>query len=179
MMLLLLEERCDLLAKTIVSADPPAIPREDCAPQLLPRRQPDHPLYDDLDAALDVGGVGPQPIGLARGQRVSVRHTDGMPEGGRSMVRMPTATVRWSASEQPDSTLLGYSASHSERLFLPDIVESLGGTETLASHSAAMTHSDILEVERLRLGITPMLIRISVGIEDSDDLIADLNQALS
>ena len=55
---------------------------------------------------------------------------------------------------------------------------SLGGTETLASHPAAMTHSDILEEERLRLGITPTLIRISVGIEDPDDLIADLNQAL-
>jgi hypothetical protein len=55
---------------------------------------------------------------------------------------------------------------------------SLGGTETLASHPAAMTHSDIPEEERLRLGITPTLIRISVGIEDPDDLIADLDQAL-
>jgi methionine-gamma-lyase len=55
---------------------------------------------------------------------------------------------------------------------------SLGGTETLASHPAAMTHSDIPAEERLRLGITPALIRISVGIEDPDDLIADLNQAL-
>ena len=52
------------------------------------------------------------------------------------------------------------------------------GTETLASHPAAMTHSDIPEEERLRLGITPALIRISVGIEDPDDLIGDLNQAL-
>jgi methionine-gamma-lyase len=55
---------------------------------------------------------------------------------------------------------------------------SLGGTETLASHPAAMTHSDIPEEERLRLGITPALIRISVGIEDPDDLIVDLSQAL-
>ena len=55
---------------------------------------------------------------------------------------------------------------------------SLGGTETLASHPAAMTHSDIPEEERLRLGITPTLIRISVGIEGPDDLIGDLNQAL-
>ena len=57
------------------------------------------------------------------------------------------------------------------------LVVSLGGTETLASHPAAMTHSDIPEEERLRLGITPALIRISVGIEVPDDLIADLNQA--
>ena len=55
---------------------------------------------------------------------------------------------------------------------------SLGGTETLASHPAAMTHSDIPAEERLRLGITPALIRISVGIENPDDLIADLDQAL-
>ena len=54
---------------------------------------------------------------------------------------------------------------------------SLGGTETLASHPAAMTHSDIPAEERWWLGITPTLIRISVGIEDPDDLIADLNQA--
>ena len=45
-------------------------------------------------------------------------------------------------------------------------------------HPAAMTHSDIPEEERLRLGITPALIRISVGIEDPDDLIVDLSQAL-
>jgi cystathionine beta-lyase len=41
-----------------------------------------------------------------------------------------------------------------------------------------MTHSDVPEAERLRLGITSTLIRISVGVEDPDDLIADLNQAL-
>ncbi len=56
---------------------------------------------------------------------------------------------------------------------------SLGGTETLASHPAAMTHSDVPPVERLRLGITEALIRISVGVEDPDDLIADLDQALA
>jgi cystathionine beta-lyase/cystathionine gamma-synthase len=42
-----------------------------------------------------------------------------------------------------------------------------------------MTHSDIPQAELLRLGITPALIRISVGIEDPDDLIADLTQALA
>jgi methionine-gamma-lyase len=65
-----------------------------------------------------------------------------------------------------------------DRLEVIKLAVSLGGTETLASHPAAMTHSDIPEEERLRLGITPTLIRISVGIEDPDDLIADLNQAL-
>ena len=65
-----------------------------------------------------------------------------------------------------------------DRLKVIKLAVSLGGTETLASHPAAMTHSDIAGEERLRLGITPTLIRISVGIEDPDDLIADLNQAL-
>src|SRR6516162_8187652 len=65
-----------------------------------------------------------------------------------------------------------------DRLKVIKLAVSLGGTETLASHPAAMTHSDIPQEERLRLGITPTLIRISVGIEDPDDLILDLNQAL-
>ena len=55
---------------------------------------------------------------------------------------------------------------------------SLGGTETLISHPASTTHSGVLKQTRERLGITDGLIRISVGIEDADDLIADLSMAL-
>ena len=55
---------------------------------------------------------------------------------------------------------------------------SLGGTETLASHPAAMTHSDVPPDERLRLGITESLVRLSIGVENADDLIADIEQAL-
>ncbi|MEZ6028464.1 MAG: cystathionine gamma-synthase family protein [Hyphomonadaceae bacterium] len=55
---------------------------------------------------------------------------------------------------------------------------SLGGTETLASHPAAMTHSDVPPDERQRLGITESLIRLSIGVENPDDLIADIAQAL-
>src|SRR6185437_10170792 len=65
-----------------------------------------------------------------------------------------------------------------DRLKVIKLAVSVGGTETLASHPAAMTHSDIPEKERWCLGITSTLIRISVGIEDPDDLIVDLNQAL-
>jgi cystathionine beta-lyase/cystathionine gamma-synthase len=57
--------------------------------------------------------------------------------------------------------------------------ESLGGVETLISHPATMTHAAIGEEARAKLGITDGLVRISVGIEDVDDLIADLEQALS
>jgi cystathionine beta-lyase/cystathionine gamma-synthase len=57
--------------------------------------------------------------------------------------------------------------------------ESLGGVETLISHPATMTHGSIPEEERNRLGVTPGLVRVSVGIEDIEDLIADLEQALA
>ncbi len=56
---------------------------------------------------------------------------------------------------------------------------SLGGTESLASHPSAMTHSDVTPEDKVRLGISDSMIRISVGIETPDDLIADLDQALS
>ena len=64
------------------------------------------------------------------------------------------------------------------RLRVIHLAVSLGGTETLASHPASMTHSDIAPDEQMRLGITPALIRLSIGIENPDDLIADLDQAL-
>lgn len=57
--------------------------------------------------------------------------------------------------------------------------ESLGGVETLISHPASMTHAAVEEAERARLGITDGLVRLSVGIEDVDDLLADLDQALA
>jgi cystathionine beta-lyase/cystathionine gamma-synthase len=56
--------------------------------------------------------------------------------------------------------------------------ESLGGVETLISHPATMTHAAIGAEMRSKLGITDGLVRISVGIEDTDDLLADLEQAL-
>ena len=56
---------------------------------------------------------------------------------------------------------------------------SLGGTETLASHPASTTHSGMAAEALKRFSITPALIRISIGIENPDDLIADLEQALA
>ena len=57
--------------------------------------------------------------------------------------------------------------------------ESLGGVETLISHPATMTHAALGEAGRREIGLTDGMVRISVGIEDADDLIADLDQALS
>lgn len=56
---------------------------------------------------------------------------------------------------------------------------SLGGTETLASLPAAMTHISVPDARRAALGITDNLVRISIGVEDPDDLIADFDQALA
>lgn len=58
------------------------------------------------------------------------------------------------------------------------LAESLGGVESLISHPATMTHASILPETRARIGITDGLVRISVGLEDTEDIIADLDQAL-
>lgn len=58
------------------------------------------------------------------------------------------------------------------------LAESLGGVESLVGHPASMTHASIPREQRLRKGLTDSLIRLSVGIEDIDDLIADLEQAV-
>jgi len=64
------------------------------------------------------------------------------------------------------------------RVRLCSLGESLGGVETLISHPATMTHAYLSDEERQRLGITQGLVRLSVGIEDVEDIIADLEQTL-
>jgi cystathionine beta-lyase len=59
------------------------------------------------------------------------------------------------------------------------LAESLGGVESLMGHPATMTHASIPKEEREKSGVVDSLIRLSVGIEDADDLIADLKQALN
>ncbi len=64
------------------------------------------------------------------------------------------------------------------RLKLCALAESLGGVETLITHPASMTHASIPPAQRKKIGVTDGLVRISVGLEDVDDLIDDLTQAL-
>ncbi len=64
-------------------------------------------------------------------------------------------------------------------LKLVHLAVSLGGTESLAEHPATMTHSDIPAADQPRMGITPALVRISIGVEHYEDVIADLDQALA
>lgn len=66
-----------------------------------------------------------------------------------------------------------------ENLKIFTLAESLGGVESLSGHPASMTHASIPKEEREKTGVVDSLIRLSVGIEDKDDLIADLEQALS
>ena len=66
-----------------------------------------------------------------------------------------------------------------DALTIAKLAVSLGGTETLASHPASMTHLSVPDSRKQALGITDNLVRISIGVEDADDLIADFEQALA
>ena len=66
-----------------------------------------------------------------------------------------------------------------ERCRVFSLAESLGGVESLINHPAIMTHASVPAEIRTRLGISDTLVRLSVGVEDVNDLIEDLDQALS
>jgi len=78
-----------------------------------------------------------------------------------------------------DVTTLKNARALLNHVRLCSLAESLGGVETLISHPATMTHASVPPEVRQRIGITDGLVRISVGIEDAEDLIADLEHALS
>jgi methionine-gamma-lyase len=65
-----------------------------------------------------------------------------------------------------------------DALKIAKLAVSLGGTETLASHPASMTHLSVPDARKAALDISDNLVRLSVGVEDADDLVADLDQAL-
>ncbi len=77
-----------------------------------------------------------------------------------------------------DDSLQG-AMSFVEKLKIFTLAESLGGVESLAGHPASMTHASIPKKEREKIGVKDSLIRLSVGIEDVNDLIADIEQALT
>lgn len=75
-----------------------------------------------------------------------------------------------------DSIEKAHTLMKSVELFA--LAESLGGVESLINHPASMTHASIPKEERLRGGLVDSLMRLSIGVEDADDLISDLEQAL-
>lgn len=76
-----------------------------------------------------------------------------------------------------DSTEKAFTLMKSVELFA--LAESLGGVESLINHPASMTHASIPKEERVKNGLLDSLIRLSIGVEDAEDLIDDLSQALS
>ncbi|MEX2217292.1 MAG: cystathionine gamma-synthase [Phycisphaerales bacterium] len=89
--------------------------------------------------------------------------------GGRGFGGMVTATLKGGLEE---------ARRFLERVELFALAESLGGVESLIEHPAIMTHASIPPEARRQIGISDGLVRLSVGIEDADDLIADLDRAL-
>jgi cystathionine beta-lyase/cystathionine gamma-synthase len=75
-----------------------------------------------------------------------------------------------------DSVANAMRVLSSTKLF--SLAESLGGVESLINHPASMTHASIPREERIKNGLTDSLIRVSVGIEDADDLVEDLKAAI-
>ena len=76
-------------------------------------------------------------------------------------------------NDSPENVRRVLSSTH-----LFSLAESLGGVESLINHPASMTHASIPREERIKNGLTDSLIRLSVGVEDADDLIDDLNRAI-
>jgi methionine-gamma-lyase len=82
--------------------------------------------------------------------------------------------------ETPAKLLCGTAFQH---LFMPPdlllkLAVSLGGTESLAEHPATMTHADVDPAERMVMGIGEQMVRLSIGVEPPETLIADMEQVL-
>ena len=101
---------------------------------------------------------------------------DGAPEGH---LPPPLHRRRAAPSRCSSRAARRRASASSTRCKIAKLAVSLGGTETLASHPAAMTHLSVPDERKAALGITDNLVRISIGIEDADDLIADFEQALA
>lgn len=92
----------------------------------------------------------------------------------KKQMRMFGAMVSFDLTDNTQEN--AYRVLSSTHLF--SLAESLGGVESLIGHPSSMTHASIPREERLKVGLTDSLIRLSVGVEDVDDLIADLSNAI-
>jgi cystathionine gamma-lyase len=99
-------------------------------------------------------------------------HAQGIPFSGMISIRLQSSD----SSDTEANHAITDKFLTSLRLF--SLAESLGGVESLAEAPWKMTHGSIPEAQRIELGIDPSLVRLSVGIEDVDDLLADIRQAL-
>lgn len=127
----------------------------------------------DAKAGLINGTLKHEPIHRDHGASSDeVLREKGIPFSGMISIRL----------ESPDPSNSDVSHAITDKfltsLRLFALAESLGGVESLAEAPWMMTHGSIPEAQRLELGIDPSLVRLSVGIEDVDDLLQDIRQAL-
>jgi cystathionine beta-lyase/cystathionine gamma-synthase len=116
---------------------------------------------------------------LAKHPKVSAVHYPGLPthpqhELAKRQMRGFGGMMSFEVAAGPD---VAKKAAASTKLF--QLAESLGGVESLIGWPPAMSHASLTEAERSERSITPSLIRVSVGIEDTADLMDDLEQALA
>lgn len=116
---------------------------------------------------------------LEKHPKVKVVHYPGLPshpfhELAKKQMKSFGGMVSFSFASGEKSDAVSFL----EKIKIFTLAESLGGVESLANHSASMTHASFPTEKRLEIGITDDLIRLSVGIEDVEDLIEDLEQAL-
>ena len=120
------------------------------------------PLSDPNPATREIGLEG-----LKQGLR------DAKAYGASSVLLVPAVVTKETSYAD------AYARSVAEIAKAVPLAESLGGVESLIGHPASMTHASIPREERLKVGLTDSLVRLSVGVEDVDDLIDDLKKALS
>ncbi len=115
---------------------------------------------------------------LARHPRVTAVYFPGLPDHpGHALSQRQAKDFGGMLSFRVESNELARQVL--QRLQMISFAESLGGVESLMTLPAVQTHGDIPEPERLRLGVCESLLRLSVGIESAEDIIADLEQALA
>jgi cystathionine gamma-lyase/cystathionine beta-lyase/cystathionine gamma-lyase/homocysteine desulfhydrase len=114
---------------------------------------------------------------LAKNPKLERVYYPGLPDHpGRALHESQAGGYGGMIAFETGSLERGASILKRTRLFA--LAESLGGVESLISHPATMTHASVPRSERVKAGLTDGLVRISVGIEDLEDLLADLQQAL-
>jgi cystathionine beta-lyase/cystathionine gamma-synthase len=116
--------------------------------------------------------------GLTTHTKISTVYYPGLPtHPGHALHQGQTSGFGGLIAFDAGSIEAGARVLKATRLFA--LAESLGGVESLISHPASMTHASVPRAEREKVGLTDGLVRLSVGIEDLEDLQSDLERALS
>jgi len=115
---------------------------------------------------------------LAAHPKVAAVHYPGLPGHQNHEIAKRQMTGGFGGMIGLDLGTLEAGKTFANSVRLCTLATSLGGVETILQHSASMTHATLSPEERLKAGVTDGMIRLSVGIEDVNDLLADIEQAL-